>query len=547
MFRIISPVQTIDEINFIKQNIPSADILPLDLATLLFCRIHKLSYVNPLDYSDNELHIEIIHETDSVLKKINFDQSTAFEKEFIAVCRFFLHQVFFVKIILQRILEQNPKIKIHVSGFENKRNVLYSDHNYQISKIVRRLFPDRSSQVKKFDLKSNISKQSIAFSFNKNIDCDLILHSLGYNFNRVSSAAKDIGLKVVSLHFGSVSWKQKAGYLWRGVQPIEIVPSKVTSENPDLFSWQNDLNDIVGDLLCERIEEAIPFLNTEFRKCLITKEILQEIKPRLTSSFATRGVLGAILDVENFNTTSVCIPHGTVTASLVDQDKSYRSTIAEAVFTGNKSWVALQSKIAQEAYQDLRPAGKAFVGGNLIFNEANHLPKKNIILYAVTQKNFYGMQFYGVETYYEFFNNMKHLEYVQSNIDYSIVVKLHPAARHLKSLLEDEFPDLHFVTDNLKNLLSKSLVTISFSSSIIEDSLYSQVPVILFDPWNRYQHCWAESDTSKKNKAIYYVTAIKDLISAVNVVKESSCIDFEEYTVPGSSEDNLKTLLKTLL
>ncbi len=157
------------------------------------------------------------------------------------------------------------------------------------------------------------------------------------------------------------------------------------------------------------------------------------------------------------------------------------------------------------------------------------------------------MQFYGVETYYEFFSNMRNLEYVQSNLDYSIVVKLHPAARQLKSLLEDEFPELSFATDNLQNLLSKSLVTISFSSSVIEDSLYSQVPVILFDPWDRYQHCEAELDTSKENKAIYYVTAIKDLISAINTVEESSCIDFEEYTVPGNSKDNLKTLLETLL
>ena len=127
------------------------------------------------------------------------------------------------------------------------------------------------------------------------------------------------------------------------------------------------------------------------------------------------------------------------------------------------------------------------------------------------------------------------------------MVKLHPAARQLKSLLEDEFPELSFATDNLQNLLSKSLVTISFSSSVIEDSLYSNVPVILFDPWSRYQHCGAELDTSKGNKAIYYVKEIKSLINAIKTLEESSCIDFEEYTVPGSSEDNLKNLLETLL
>ena len=548
MLKIISPVQTIDELKFIKQNNPSTDILPLDLDTLLFCRKHKLSYVNLLDYSCKELHIEIIHETDSILKKLNINNHpSAFEKEFVAVCRFFLHQLFFVKLILQRIIEQNQNVKFHVSGFEKKENILYSNQNYQISKLVRRFFPDRTIQVKDFKKKENYSKKLITFSFKKNTDCDLLLHSLGYNFSRVSAAAKNLGFQVGALHFGSVSWRQRAAYIWCGVKPIEIFPSKFSQESPDLLSWLDDLNDIEGDLLRERIEEALPALNIEFSKCLVVKEILEKIRPRLTASFGTRGVLGAILDVGNSYTTSVCIPHGTVTARRLDQDKSYRATIAEAVFTGQTEWLALQSKIAQEAYQDLKPSGQAYLGGNLIFNEAIRPPNKNIILYAVTQKNFFNMQFYGVEAYYEFFSNMRILENVQSNIDFSIVVKLHPAARMLKSLLEDEFPELSFATDNLQNLLSKSLVTISFSSSVIEDSLYSQVPVILFDPWNRYQHCWAESDTSKENKAIYYVTAITDLISAIQTVKESSFIDFEEYTMPGSSEDNLKNLLETLL
>ena len=206
MFKIISPVQTIDELKFIKQNNPSTDILPLDLATLLFCRKHKLSYVNPLDYSFKELHIEIIHETDSILKKLNIkNQSSAFEKEFVAVCRCYLHQLFFVKLILQRIIEQNPKVKFHVSGFEKKENILYSDQNYQISKLVRRLFPDRSIQVKDFKNKENYSKQLVTFSFKKYTGCDLLLHSLGYNFSRVSAAAKNLGFQVGALHFGSVS------------------------------------------------------------------------------------------------------------------------------------------------------------------------------------------------------------------------------------------------------------------------------------------------------------------------------------------------------
>ena len=91
----------------------------------------------------------------------------------------------------------------------------------------------------------------------------------------------------------------------------------------------------------------------------------------------------------------------------------------------------------------------------------------------------------------------------------AIFVKLHPSASGLKKELKDEFKNLIFVTNNLKELLSKALVTISFSSTVIEDSLYSEVPVILFDPWSRYQHCNAEHNEYKMNKAIYYTSEVE--------------------------------------
>ena len=121
MSRIISPVQTVQELEFIKRSHSAVEILPLDLSTLLYCLKQKLPFVNPKEFSNNELHVEIIQNTDSVLSLLKIEnQSTAFEKEFIAVCRFFLHQLFFIKLILQRILQQESSVKFMVSGFQKK-------------------------------------------------------------------------------------------------------------------------------------------------------------------------------------------------------------------------------------------------------------------------------------------------------------------------------------------------------------------------------------------------------------------------------------------
>ena len=127
MSRIISPVQTIEELEFVIRSHSSIEILPLDLSTLIYCCKQKLPFVNPKKFSSNELHVEIIQNTDSVLSLIKIENRTAaFEKEFIAVCRFFLHQVFFVKFILRNILQQENSAKLLVSGFQKKTKFLYS-------------------------------------------------------------------------------------------------------------------------------------------------------------------------------------------------------------------------------------------------------------------------------------------------------------------------------------------------------------------------------------------------------------------------------------
>ena len=45
-----------------------------------------------------------------------------------------------------------------------------------------------------------------------------------------------------------------------------------------------------------------------------------------------------------------------------------------------------------------------------------------------------------------------------------------------------------FDTKNLEKNISESFLIISFSSTVIEDALTSNLPVILFDKFKRYRH-----------------------------------------------------------
>ena len=95
--------------------------------------------------------------------------------------------------------------------------------------------------------------------------------------------------------------------------------------------------------------------------------------------------------------------------------------------------------------------------------------------------------------------------------------------------LKNNYKNLKFSTKKINQLLCGSFVSVSFSSTVIEDSLHAKVPVILFDKWRRYKHCSASTDPKKENCAIYYINNEQDFKSCLQTVKNSSNPDFNNY------------------
>ena len=290
------------------------------------------------------------------------------------------------------------------------------------------------------------------------------------------------------------------------------------------------MNDKVKEkLINERMEEIMPHFLTQINKCRLIDKYLEDKRPSFSVSWSMRGVDGYLLEKSHqLNIPSIAIPHGTIAPAFNKSDKIYKNIIAEAIFSGVCTHVALQSKITKDALKTITVKGDPVHTGNLIFAETSQKRRK-YILYAVTLKDFLGMQFFGVEMYYEFMENLTQLIKLQESTDLTVKVKLHPSASKSRDNLQMLYPMLSFTTKNLSTCLKNSLLTISYSSSVIEDSLYSEIPVILFDQWKRYQHCHAETNPSTKNKAVYYVT------------------DMNELTDPGESSKNFESLVQDLI
>ena len=95
-------------------------------------------------------------------------------------------------------------------------------------------------------------------------------------------------------------------------------------------------------------------------------------------------------------------------------------------------------------------------------------------------------------------------------------------------------------TKKIEKVLSQSFVTVSFSSTVIEDSLNSLVPVILFDPWNRYQHCDAEKKYNINGKAIYYINKRINLLKTIKTIEDSDRFNFDNYIYNSDPKSNFK-------
>jgi len=165
-------------------------------------------------------------------------------------------------------------------------------------------------------------------------------------------------------------------------------------------------------------------------------------------------------------------------------------------------------------------------------------------LFAVTLKDFYNLQFLGVEMFYEFVKNLDLLEKLSEEKKIEILVKIHPSEAKCLNSLKNLYPNLTFTNKPVEKLFKKCFVTISFSSSVIEDSLNSRVPVILFDQWKRYMHCETQD---KEGSAVYYVNNQTDLNKTLDKIFQLNKFNFEEFIYTSHSKENINNKIFTLI
>ncbi len=536
----------------INKNLKNFKVIPLSLETLIFCKLNKIDHIDLEKVLDNSIHREILVTTEKIIKNSSFSYSKykSLNIELIHWFRFRIYSYLFVYFILKK-LKRLSKIKsICVTGWDNLES-LYSKNNYFVSSFLKSLFKNviflnknRYKPKREKCLSYYIDKRDQVITSNSK---NVILNNLNYNFKRLAFWFFRNGYKTLVFSFTKYNYLKKFLIKLFNIKVIQIIShekkviKKITF--PKLFFNKRRIDNLI---IQDKNKLNILFNNIE-NKTLAIKEFVQKNKILLAASNIFRGVDGAILEIcKEKKISTLNIPHGTLSRNYNKYDKIYKKNISEAIVYKQADLIASQSNISNEFFKQIKIKKNLVYSKNIIFNETSEKYKNPYILYAVTNKDFGNMQFYGVETFYEFFKNLENLEKISLENHLKIIVKPHPtefgSIKDLKAL----FPNLIFTKDENKKLFKKIFATVSFSSSIIEDSLNSGVPVILFDKRHRYIHCENEKNVNKFSW-IYYVNNNKNFIKCLKKIKVNKNRYRIEKKLENKSKKNIGRLLKHIL
>ena len=535
-----------------RQNTNKLICLPLNLETYLYCLDKKISFIDPFDLIKNDFHKKTLVEGEKFVNSLILEKniSETINLEIKSTLRVRFYSVVFLFELINKVLEKYKSISIIIMNNSSKTHKLNS---LLVEDIISNLFShiqiekeksenptvlnDSKSYLYSINLKTNIKKKNI------------LLNTLGYNFKRVIlSKIFDFNYKFYTFESNKINFLKKILLKICRVEIINIKSTLNTSANNSIIKEINYKfsNERIRKTILILIKKLQPYFSNFYNKKNAIDLFLKDNSFSLILTNMLRGDGGFITENKMVSCPSVCISHGTVAEKFNDYDEIYKKIIASSVFGGNSQVLAIQSKIAEKSLNTHKFDKKKLITGNILFSEKHKgfFSQKKSILFAVTLKKFYNLQFLGVEMYYEFIRNLDLLNKFSSEKKIKIIVKIHPSEANCIHSLRKNFRNLIFTNETIEKIFARVFVTISFSSSVIEDSLNSKVPVILMDQWKRYVHCKFANDD---NSPIHYVDNYDSLNQAIKKISKVKKFNFDNYIYGSLSKDNLKNKVFTLI
>lgn len=550
--------QSREEIDFFlnsKSFSKSINIIPIDLEALVYCDICKLNFINPkFLISDNFQKSTLIQSERYFSKKSKNFNLESINKEINQYFRFRFNSISFINELINNLKKKYKIHKIYLSGdniffnARDKRNrILYS--------IIKSLFNNiKIEKLRNINIKKN--NKIYSYTINNRIRSNFILFTnLGYNFKRIIkqilfreniAVISNKSNKVIYENLSKISLIKAKLLNLIGIKSIELEEKKIIFKKKKIkkikaFIGKKNITKILN-LESNLIES---YYNDIFEKYRCLKKFFKYSKPKFAISNVAAGYMGAILDAARENKSKIVnIPHGTLAPYYNKYDKIFKKNISEGVFYEKSDYFVCQTKITNEFLETEKFVGKILKGNIILGAENNKKKYSKQILYAVANKSFHNQQLVGFENFYEYYENLNFFNRDNFFRNYRFKIQLHPSIYHLKNLLEKKFRNLIFEKSNLEKNLSESFLVISFSSTVIEDAILSNSPVILYDRHNRYRHY--KSKKFENLDILHYVVKKNVLKKKIHEIYTSSPKNYNEVVYDEAIKKNVSSLVEIL-
>jgi hypothetical protein len=332
------------------------------------------------------------------------------------------------------------------------------------------------------------------------------------------------------------------------------------------------------------------WLNQKYKNCLESEVIdktyghsynlnkyLDKWKPVFVFSPCSRmftAVLGELSGLKNIP--SMMIPHGSFTPAYDEYSEKEWKENALGIINTPYKYVAVQTPLAEEYLSDVSLNSKPVITGPLSFGR--QMKKSNdivllrrryasdeevIILHAGTPKHRSSPRLLNYETIDEYVDGMVSLVNAVSKLNgVHLILRYRPidglSSETLKGLLPESDSCSIASGGAFSDYLSITNLLVSFSSTTIEEALQNNIPVLLFNKYNRYQHIKGVELSSGSSgllpAAVYNVNSEDDLLSSIQWIltnhlskKINSEKLFSEYKYPDSKIIKLSEFIKDVV
>jgi hypothetical protein len=544
-------VQRISEYEYLIKRIPLKKknfyMIPLNLETLIYYKKNNINYIDLTDYLDNKIHKEALKTFQKIVPQINkeFLKNNLMKTRYKGIIRKYYNSIFFINKTINQIEKKFIINDIYVSGWDSY-NFNDMKKNFFVSRIVYELYKDKLNIKLVSKLQNKFFSKKLKLILPKKIDYDYIyVNNLGYNFKKIVLGNFIFDrFKILTPDDKNLGLIKKFIYNFLLVRFIKIKQekSKKSSMNLSIINFKIKNKKIVKllNFRHQHVRDELENLIDQKKQYMQLFDIKKPSKIFLNNS---RGINKYLIEFSN-KEKILCflISHGTLSYQKNYYGKLYNDTIAEEVVE-KTAYNCAQTELAYSYLKNITKKKNILRTGNLIFSSGISKGKENF-LYAVTSRDFINTQYFGIETFYEFFDNLKFLNNYSKKNNLKIIVKLHPGVMYLNKELPHFFANLYFSTDDIQKLLKNLKAVISFSSTVIEDALNLKVPVILLDRWKRYNH-FSQINFIKRTKIKNYINNEKELD---NIVKNFDIFKkkflFKKVISEKNSFDNFKKLLK---